>query len=129
MKRLLKRLAHAVTGHEDDHLDRAREYLVWDGHFETGTSSYRMPVKDHWHIRCSCGKCLRHCFDETETTIEAESLPEVWAKIGGGPTELMDTLGYPDVYPPRAAGIVKGMKISMDKLDKLGIELPSELEN
>lgn len=129
MLRTLKRLIHKVTGHRECFLDRSREYNVWDGYFTRGTNEYLVPVRDEWHIKCSCGMCLRHTHNESEVAIEAQSLPEVWAKVSGVPQDLMESEGYPDVYPEHAEGIVRGMSIDMDRVQELGIKLPEELEN
>lgn len=129
MLKMLHRLKHKFTGHKEEYLDRRRTYDVWGGEFVTGMSEYTIPIQDQWHIKCSCGKCMRHHLDESETTVEADSLGEVWAKLGGGPYELMRSHGFPDVSHPKAQGISQGFMLDLDKLDKLGVELPEELQN
>jgi hypothetical protein len=41
----------------------------------------------------------------------------------------MKSHGFPDVSHPEAQGISQGFKIDLDKLDRLDVELPEELQN
>lgn len=129
MRQLLRRIKHRFTGHTETYLDRSRTYFVWNGNFITGSTEFKIPIHDQWHIRCTCGKCLRHKVEESTTVVQAESIPEVWSKVASTSTELMRAEGYPDVYPQTAQGIQQGFSVDLDNIEEFGIHLPEKLEN